>query len=100
MRTTAEVKEKVAIATEFHAFLMGVIPESVQNIGLHVFFKLFYGPAILNIAQLARQTGYSRHTAQNAVCFLLKSGKITRIEEELTGKRRPCKYRFTRETKQ
>jgi len=99
MQTTAEVKEAVAIATEFHAFLMGVIPESVQNIGLHVFFRLFYGPAILNIAQLARQTGYSRYTAQNTVCFLLKSGRITRIEEDLTGKRRPCKYRLIREMK-
>lgn len=68
--------------------------KSTRTIGVTVFHTLRKGPRIVNIAQLARDTGYSDKTVSRAIKFFSRFGKIQRINERRTGKRRPCEYKL------
>lgn len=70
--------------------------KSTHTIGVTLFHTLKNGPQVLNIAQLARDTGYSRPVVYRALAYYSKfgDGKIQRINERRTGKRRPCEYKL------
>lgn len=106
IRSSEKVKSKQA-RTKLHScnthhkeplpierFLHGVRRSSTRKIGLALFSILSSGPQVVNIAELARDTGYSRVTAYHAIEFFLGPGKLQRINERRTGKRRPCMYKL------
>jgi len=68
--------------------------KSTRTIGVTLFHTLKKGPQVLNIAQLARDTGYSRPTVYRALAYFSRFGKIEPIDQRRTGKRRPCKYKL------
>ena len=68
--------------------------KSTRRIGTTLFYTLREDPQIVNISQLARDTGYSRRTVYKALAYFSRFGKIQRINERRTGKNRPCEYKL------
>lgn len=52
------------------------------------------GPEIVNISQLARDTGYSRPMVYKALAYYSTFWKILKVDERRTGKRRPCTWKL------
>jgi len=68
--------------------------KSTRTIGIALFYTLREGPLILNLSQLARDTNYSATTVSRAIKYFSRFGKVQRINERRTGKRRPCEYKL------
>lgn len=68
--------------------------KSTRRIGIVLFHTLREGPQVVNIAQLARDTGYSQTTVSRAIKYFSKYEKVQRVNERRTGKRRPCMYKL------
>lgn len=76
-------------------FLRGARRASTQTVGGMIFALLANGPAVVNVAELGRQTGLSRPTVGRAVAFFARFGRITLDEDWQQGHGhpgRPARY--------
>lgn len=78
-------------------FLSGARRQSTRRIGEEFWRLLKDGPGVVNLSEVARQTGYSRPTIYKALAFFTRFGKVLAVDGYHTGQEhsgRPRKYRL------